>query len=176
MTTNAHTSHPHMHSPHPVPHRWLGLVLWIALCVGIGVIDGVFFRPGSWFDGLEKPFFNPPAAVFAPVWTILYIMMGTAAWRIWTLRPSRERTQALRQFGVQLFLNAIWTPVFFGAESLGGGLIVIVLLAIAIVVTIQRFHSLDRVAAWLLAPYLAWVAFATALNVSLLALNGKFAF
>lgn len=163
-----------MRPAHPVPHRWLGLVLWIALCMAVGVIDGALFQPGAWFDGLEKPFFNPPAAVFAPVWTLLYILMGVAAWRVWTLRQSSERKQALRQFLVQLVLNAIWTPVFFGAQSLAGGLVVIVLLDIAIMVTIQRFHPLDKLSAWLLAPYLAWVAFATALNVALLALNGNF--
>jgi len=174
VNTNLHSPHSSLHASHPVPHRWLGLVAWIALCVGIGIVDGVLFPPGSWFGALDKPFFNPPPAVFAPVWTVLYIMMGVAAWRVWTLLPSRERAQALRQFLVQLVLNAAWVPVFFGAHSLGGGLVVIVLMAVAIIVTIQRFHPLDKIAAWLLAPYLAWVTFATALNVSLLALNGKF--
>jgi tryptophan-rich sensory protein len=104
---------------------------------------------------------------------VLYILMGVAAWRIWCL-PESARTQALRQFVVQLVLNAAWSPVFFGLQSLGGGLAVILLMAIAIVVTIQRFHPLDRTAAWLMAPYLAWVSFASILNVALLALNGKF--
>ena len=155
-------------------NRWFALALWVGLCVTVGIVSGWLFKPGAWYATLEKPFFNPPAVVFAPVWTVLYIAMGVAAWRIWTLPPSPERKQALRQFGVQLALNAAWTPVFFGAQSLGGGLVVIVAMVFAIVVTIQRFHPLDKIAAWLLAPYLAWVAFATALNVALLALNGKF--
>lgn len=154
--------------------RWLALAAWVGLCVAIGVVSGLLFKPGAWYAALEKPPFNPPASVFAPVWTVLYVAMGVAAWRIWGLQNSPERRQALRQFGVQLALNAAWTPVFFGAQSLSGGLVVIVLMAFAIVVTIQRFHPLDKIAAWLLAPYLAWVAFATALNVALLALNGKF--
>ncbi|MCY7386694.1 MAG: tryptophan-rich sensory protein [Burkholderiales bacterium] len=154
--------------------RWLALLAWVGLCLSVGVVIGLFFKPGSWYDALEKPAFNPPAWLFAPVWTVLYVAMGVAAWRVWRLSKSLERTQALRQFGVQLILNAAWSPIFFGAQSLAGGLAVIVLMVFAIAATIQRFHTLDKPAAWLLAPYLAWVSFATLLNVTLLALNGKF--
>jgi len=162
--------------PQPIAarKRWLALAASIGLCLGIGMLIGGLFRPGLWYAALDKPFFNPPAWVFAPAWTLLYILMGGAAWRIWCLPETAARTQALRQFVVQLVLNAAWSPVFFGLQSLGGGLAVILLMAIAIVVTIQRFHPLDRTAAWLLAPYLAWVSFASILNVALLALNGKF--
>ena len=161
----------------PLPvyaRRWLALVAWVALCVAVGFVIGVFFKPGAWYAALDKPAFNPPAWLFAPVWTVLYVAMGVAAWRIWCLPVSTERKLALRQFGVQLILNAAWSPVFFGAHSLAGGLVVIVLMLFAIAATIQRFHPLDKPAAWLLAPYLAWVSFATLLNVALLALNGKF--
>ena len=154
--------------------RWLALTAWVGICVAIGFIIGFFFNPGTWFAALEKPAFNPPAWVFAPVWTLLYVVMGVAAWRIWCLPASAERKSALRQFGVQLVFNAAWSPTFFGAQSLGGGLVVIVLLLFAIAATIQRFHALDKFAAWLLAPYLAWVSFATLLNVAFLAMNGKF--
>ncbi|MEQ1517468.1 MAG: TspO/MBR family protein [Usitatibacteraceae bacterium] len=157
-----------------VPVKWLPLLGWILLCVGIGMTTVLLFKPGSWYAALEKPSFNPPSWLFAPVWTLLYVAMGTAAWRIWRLSPSVERTWALRNFGVQLLLNAAWSPMFFGAHSLGGGLFVIVCMLIAIAVTIQSFHPLDKPAAWLLAPYLAWVSFATLLNVALLTLNGKF--
>lgn len=156
------------------PRIWLALVAWVGLCLAVGTVTGFLFKPGAWYISLDKPFFNPPAWIFAPAWTILYIAMGVAAWRIWCLPESTARKQALRQFGVQLALNAMWTPVFFGAHSLAGGLAVILMMALAIVVTIQRFHPLDKTAAWMLAPYLAWVTFATALNVSLLALNGNF--
>ena len=154
--------------------HWVALVAWVGLCVGVGVVIGLLFKPGAWYAALEKPAFNPPAWLFAPVWTILYIAMGVAAWRVWRLPVSAEREQALRQFGIQLALNAAWSPTFFGANSLAGGLGVITLLLFAIAITIQRFHPLDKIAAWLLAPYLAWVSFATLLNVTLLALNGKF--
>jgi tryptophan-rich sensory protein len=163
----------------PVPEavrkqHWLALALCIALCLGIGTIFGTLFRPGEWYAGLAKPFFNPPNWLFAPAWTILYITMGVALWRIWRLNASVDRTRALRMFAVQLALNAAWTPAFFGAHSLSGGLAVILFMALAIIVTIQYFHPLDKMAAWLMAPYLAWVAFATTLNVFLLALNGDF--
>jgi tryptophan-rich sensory protein len=142
--------------------------------VGVGIVSGLLFKPDSWYAALDKPSFNPPAWLFAPVWTLLYAAMGGAARRIWRLPVSVERTWALRKFAVQLALNAAWTPVFFGAHSLGGGVLVIVSMLFAIAVTIQGFHPLDKLAAWLLAPYLAWVSFATLLNVALLALNGKF--
>lgn len=154
--------------------RWLALAAWVGLCVAVGFVIGFFFKPGAWYAGLEKPAFNPPAWLFAPVWTALYVAMGVAAWRIWCRPVSIERKQALRLFGVQLILNAAWSPVFFGAQSLAGGLVVIVLMLFAIAATIQRFHPIDKAAAWLLAPYLAWVSFATLLNVALFALNGKF--
>ena len=161
-------------TPPVYTRRWLALAAWVGLCVAVGVVIGIFFKPGAWYAALEKPAFNPPAWLFAPVWTVLYVAMGVGAWRIWCLPGSTERKLALRQFGVQLILNAAWSPVFFGAQSLAGGLAVIVLLLFAIAATIQRFHPLDKPAAWLLAPYLAWVSFATLLNVALLALNGKF--
>lgn len=156
------------------PHHWLALLAWVGLCVAIGAVTGLLFKPGAWYAALQKPAFNPPAWLFAPVWTVLYIAMGVAAWRVWCLPASADRKHALTVFGVQLTLNAAWTPVFFGAQSLGGGLAVIVLLLFTIAATIQRFHPLDKPSAWLLAPYLAWVAFATLLNVALLAMNGKF--
>lgn len=159
----------------PAPaRRWLALTSWVALCLAIGFTSGFLFKPGPWYAALEKPFFNPPAWLFAPAWTVLYVAMGVAAWRIWRLPSSAERAQALRKFGVQLALNAAWTPVFFGAHSLGGGLAVIIAMWFAIAITIQSFHPLDKPAAWLLAPYLAWVSFATLLNVALLTLNGNF--
>ena len=154
--------------------RWRSLAAWIALCVMVGALTGLLFKPDGWYFALEQPVFNPPAWLFAPVWTILYAVMGVAAWRVWYLPDSPPRTKALWRFAVQLLLNATWTPVFFGLHSIGGALAIIVLMALAIVVTIQHFHPLDKIAAWLLAPYLAWVVFATALNASLFALNAKF--
>lgn len=149
----------------------VALLISISICLAIGGGTGYLFRPGEWYAALVKPPFNPPSWLFAPVWTMLYVMMGVAVWRIWKSPLSAARTTALRSFAVQLVLHAAWSPVVFGIHSLGGGVAVIVALAFAIIVAIQRFHPLDTTAARLLYPYLAWVAFATALNVSLWALN-----
>jgi translocator protein len=155
---------------HSIPPA-AALLISVGICFAIGFTTGYFFRPGEWYAALDKPPFNPPSWLFAPVWTVLYVMMGVAAWRIWKTAASAERTTALRSFAVQLVLNAAWSPTVFGMHSLGGGVAVIVAMAFAIIVTIQRFHPIDKIAARLLYPYLGWVAFATALNVSLWALN-----
>ena len=118
-----------------------------------------------------KPPLAPPPGVFAPVWTVLYTLMGIAVWRIWRLPPSSARTTALVLFAVQLALNALWSPVFFGLQNLLLALGVIVAMWIAIVLTIRAFRPLDRVAAGLLVPYLLWVTFATYLNAGFALLN-----
>jgi benzodiazapine receptor len=105
------------------------------------------------------------------VWLTLYTAMAVAAWLVWRGPSSPARRAALGWFGVQLALNAAWSPTFFGLRSLGGGLIVIVALLVAIAVTIARFAPRSRLAAGLLTPYLAWVAFATALNAALWSMN-----
>lgn len=146
--------------------RWrqLGvLVALIVLCQAAGVL-GTPFTDSDWYRELPRPSWAPPGWVFGPVWVTLYTMMGVAAWLVWRRPASGFRTAALIWFAVQLALNAAWTPVFFGARSLVGGLVVIVALLAAIAMTIVRFAPVSRAAAWLLAPYLAWVAFATCLN------------
>ena len=154
---------------------FISLAAWIAGTSLAAISGAVTAQAAQQFYGaLDKARWAPPPWLFGPAWAVLYVLMAVAAWRIWCLPESAARTQALRQFVVQLVLNAAWSPVFFGMQSLGGGLAIILLMAIAIVVTIQRFHPLDRTAAWLMAPYLAWVSFASILNVALLALNGKF--
>lgn len=126
----------------------------------------------AWYAGLTRPAFAPPNWLFAPVWTTLYAMMAYAVWRVLGLAPGTPgRAGALAAFAVQLVLNAAWTPVFFGLHSPRGGLVVIGLLLVTILVTIRRFHAVDRPAAWLLVPYAAWVAFATVLNAEVARLN-----
>ncbi|CAH1655007.1 TspO/MBR family protein [Chelatococcus asaccharovorans] len=125
-----------------------------------------------WYASLAKPSFNPPNAVFGPVWTVLYILMAFAAWRILRLPPfMRHRRMALALFYGQLGLNALWSFAFFGAHSPLLGLVVIIPLLAMIVATIATFRRLDAVAAWCLVPYLAWVSFATVLNASVWWLN-----
>jgi tryptophan-rich sensory protein len=125
----------------------------------------------TWYAGLEKPWFNPPNSAFPIAWGILYTLMAVAAWLVWRSdRPGRR--QALVVFLVQLVLNVLWSFAFFGAHSPLLGLIVIAALIVAIVWTIRAFAPVSRWAAWLMAPYLAWVLFATLLNASILWLNG----
>lgn len=126
----------------------------------------------TWYAGLEKPGFNPPNWVFGPVWTLLYAMMAYALFRILTLPAGTPgRQTAIMVFFIQLTLNAAWSWAFFGANSTLGGLLVIVPLLAMILVTIWKFRPLDQASAYLLAPYAAWVSFATVLNFAIWRLN-----
>jgi len=149
-------------------------VLFVALVLGIGYLSGTAGdgANSAWFQSLEKPAFNPPSWVFGPVWTVLYVLMGLAAFLVWREGPGRRAVQvALGLFVLQFALNAAWSPTFFGAQSVGGGAAVILALLAVLAMTVWRFFGVRRLAGWLLVPYLLWVAFATALNLSILALN-----
>lgn len=147
---------------------WLWLVVFVVAVSGIGALIGMNFPPGPWFDALQKPWFQPPNSVFAPVWTILYVMIGIAGWRVFCL----EDDPRLRMMWiVQMVLNFLWSPVFFGLETAGGALIVIALLWLVLVSFIRLAWVEERVSAWLFLPYLAWVSFATALNGAIWYLN-----
>lgn len=154
---------------------WLGAVVFVVICNAAGVIGALTTQTGdsTWYAQLEKPSFNPPGWVFGPVWTLLYTLMGIAVWRVWRRgRATPGVTPAVILFAVQLVLNAIWSPVFFGAERIDLALGVIGALWAVIVGTLVAFARVDRPAAWMLVPYLLWVSFATVLNASLLNLNG----
>ena len=125
----------------------------------------------TWYAGLAKPGFTPPNGVFPVAWTLLYAMMALALWRILGRRPERRRL-ALLAFAVQLALNAAWTPVFFVRPDLLGGLVVVGALLVMVLWTARLFGALDRISGWLLAPYAAWVAYATLLNAAIWRLNG----
>lgn len=153
----------------------LPMVVGIALCEGVGLVAAWATRQSvdTWYPTLAKPWFTPPDWVFAPAWTLLYALMGIAAALVWRLGRDRTVVQrALVWFGVQLVLNAGWTLVFFGMQSIAGGLVVIVLLWGAIAVTMTAFLRLNRWAGGLLVPYLLWVTYAAALNVGLAWANG----
>jgi tryptophan-rich sensory protein len=127
----------------------------------------------DWYAGLQKPAFTPPNWAFPVVWTLLYAMMAYALWRILALPESRPgRPVAIIAFFVQLALNGLWSFAFFGGKSPLAGLVVIAALIVAILATIRAFWRLDRAAALLLVPYLAWVTYATALNGTIWRLNG----
>lgn len=147
-------------------HVWL--MLFLVLALGGGLASGFVAAPGEWYAALAKPPFNPPAWVFAPVWTLLYVLIAIAGWRVWQ-RDRRSRPMLL--WWAQLALNFAWTPVFFGAHAIGLALFVILMLLAAILGFIATAWQRDRPAAWLFAPYAAWVAFAAVLNGSIWLLN-----
>jgi benzodiazapine receptor len=149
----------------------LTLVAFLVLVVGGGILIGRFFGPDAWFAALRKPPFNPPSWVFAPVWTVLYVLIAVAAWRISRTAASPVRTTALAIWWAQLVLNFAWTPLFFGAHRIDLALATIVLLIAAICAFIATAVRIDRIAALVFVPYAAWVAFATALTYSIFRLN-----
>lgn len=161
-------------SPHrPRGRDLLGLVGFLVLCLVVSAIGGAVTATsvGTWYQTLQKPSFNPADWVFAPVWTVLYILMAIAGWRIWRLRRTRASRIALLVFALQLGLNLAWSFIFFGFQMIGLALAEILILLFAIMVTTVLFWRIDRVAGLLFVPYLAWVAYATLLNGALWVLN-----
>lgn len=144
------------------------LLFYLVLVVGGGIAIGIATAPGAWYAGLTKPPFNPPDWVFAPVWTILYVFIAIAGWRIW-LRASGG--WAMKLWAAQLALNFLWSPIFFSAHRIDIAFAVIILLLVAIAAVIVAAWRRHRLAALLFLPYAAWVAFASVLNGSLLYLN-----
>lgn len=149
----------------------IGLVVSVILCFTAAAVGGLFTDTGAWYQALEKPWWNPPDWVFAPVWTVLYLSMAIAAWLVWRRAGFRGGAAALGLFAVQLALNVAWSGIFFGLQSPGYALIEIVVLWAAIAATIAAFHRRSTAAAWLLGPYLVWVSFAAALNGTIWMLN-----
>ena len=152
----------------------LALAGFIVLCLAVGATGGAVTATsvGTWYAALEKPAFNPPDWVFAPVWTALYVMMAIGAWRVWLKAGEAPGARpALGLWSLQLALNLTWSFVFFGARLIGAALAEIVVLLAAIVATLVLFWRVDRAAGWLLVPYAAWVAFAAVLTAAIWRLN-----
>lgn len=147
--------------------RALALAGWVALSWS-AALSGIIFMPGEWYAGLNKPSWNPPNWLFGPVWTALYLSMGVSAWLVWQTGRGRP---ALALFLIQLVLNALWTPVFFGLKQPGAAFAVILAMWCAIAATLGAFWRQSSTAAALLVPYLAWVTFAGALNFTIWQLN-----
>ena len=150
--------------------KWLVLAGWLGLCFAVASL-GAVFSPGEWYATLSKPAWNPPGWIFGPVWSALYTMMAVAAWLVWRQGGWKQQRKALLVFLVQLVLNALWSPLFFGLHWPGLAFAEILLLWVAIAWTITVFLHVHRLAAWLLVPYLAWVSFAAVLNGTLWRLN-----
>lgn len=149
---------------------WPGLALWLLVCFASPFLSA-WARPDAWYAALAKPAWNPPGWVFGPVWTTLYALMGVAAWLVWRRGGWSVQRRPLGWFVAQLLLNTLWTPLFFGLHRIDLALADIVVLWVLIVTTIVSFARTSRAAAWLLAPYLAWVSFASCLTFTLWKLN-----
>ncbi len=154
-------------------HPTIVLIGFLAACFLVAGVSSTFTIaaiPG-WYAALNKPSFNPPNGIFGPVWTLLYALMAVAAWLVWKQPASPLRSSALRIFWLQLFLNFAWSWIFFHEHRPGASLLEIFVLWLAILAATVLFMRVARLAAWLMLPYIAWVAFAAFLNFEIWRLN-----
>lgn len=152
------------------------LIIAIVVSELAGIIGSIFTTPAiksGWYATLAKPALNPPAWVFGPVWTTLYALMGIALWLVWTEVDTDRKTKqrAFVFFFAQLGLNALWSIIFFGQQSVGGAFREIIALWVLILITIRYFAKISKSAAWLMVSYILWVSFAAYLNYSIWILN-----
>jgi benzodiazapine receptor len=153
-----------------VKRKYGALAVFLAVVMLVSAF-GAQFDSGQWYAELIKPDWNPPAWVFAPVWSALYLMIAIAAWLVWT-GGHAEGARALGLWVSQLVLNGAWSWLFFGLHRPGWALGEMALLIAALALTLRAFYRIRPLAAWLLVPYLAWLLFAWALNFALWRLNG----
>lgn len=153
--------------------KWMSCIVFVAICLGAAVVGGWFTNSSvkTWYPGLLKPAGTPPSWVFGPVWSVLYLLMGTAAWLVWQERHVHDVWLSLGLFFGQLVLNVAWSFIFFGLQRPGLALVEIIILLLAIVLTTISFLRHSGYAFWLMMPYLSWVAYATYLNFGLWWLN-----
>ena len=151
-----------------IMNKALRLLSFVLLCEGAGLVGSVFTLDSlqTWYPTLVKPFFNPPGWIFGPVWTTLYLLMGISLYFVW----GKKKTD-LKWFWIQLMLNSIWSVAFFGFKNPIIAFIIIIFLLISIFQTIKAFAKINKASAYLLYPYLAWVSFASILNLSIVILN-----
>jgi translocator protein len=150
------------------------LIRSILIPVLVGAISGYFTTSGvnGWYALANKPWFNPPNWIFAPVWTTLYVLMGIALFLVWRSDPDKTIKQtAIILFAVQLILNFFWSIIFFKLQQPGWAFAEIILMWVMILLTIFWFGKISATAAWLLVPYICWVSFASVLNYSIWRLN-----
>jgi translocator protein len=148
-------------------NHWIG---WVLLSF-TAALPGARYQPGPWFQRLQKPRWNPPAWIFPPVWTGLYVMMGLAAWQVARMRSRREVRGPLLLYLLQLSLNGLWSWLFFGRHNISLALKDLAALWGSLLATVVAFWRVKPLAGWLLLPYFAWVSFAAYLNYQLQRLN-----
>ncbi|HVP83612.1 MAG TPA: TspO/MBR family protein [Rhizomicrobium sp.] len=152
--------------------NFVSLIVFLSICLGIAAVAGFVTVANipTWYADLAKPSFTPPNAIFGPVWTLLYVLIAVSGWMVWRkIGFSPDRPLVI--YGLQLALNFAWSFIFFGSHLIGLAVFDILLLWLAILWNIVIFWRVDRVAAALLVPYLAWVSFASALNIAVWQLN-----
>ena len=157
----------------PPRYPWVGLIVLLILCFAVAGVGGLVTTPNipNWYADLAKPSWTPPDWVFGPVWSILYFTMAVAAWLVWRQASLAKATVPMAMFGIQLLLNALWSWLFFGLHSPSTAAVDIVLLWMAIAATTAAFWRQSTVAGILFVPYLAWVSFASVLNLAIWQLN-----
>lgn len=151
--------------------QWPVLLAYVAVPVVLGTLIGLATDTGAWYDGLDKSPLNPPGAVFGPVWTVLYVLIGVAGYLAWAADGTAYLRPAMGLWAAQLLLNLAWSPIFFGAEAPSAALVEIVVLFVLVVATIVVFARRSTLAALLLVPYAAWIAFAGYLNAYIVVNN-----
>ena len=154
--------------------NWMKLIISIAVPLAVGFSSSLFTRPeiDSWYKTIQKPDWQPPNWLFGPVWTTLYILMGIALYLVWksNVQESKKRP-AIILWTIQLVLNFFWSFIFFRLHQLGLALAEIIVLWIFILLTIFSFARINKLAAWLLVPYISWVSFASILTYTIYQLN-----
>ena len=148
----------------------LSLVVWLAICFAVAAI-GSIAKPDAWYRGMNKPSWNPPDWVFAPVWTILFAMMAVAAWLVWSKRDQTDITLAVVLFVTQLGLNALWSWLFFGFHRPDFAFFEVIVFWLVILGTTIEFWGISPAAGKLMLPYVLWVGFASFLNLVLWKMN-----
>jgi benzodiazapine receptor len=154
--------------------KWSRLIASVLICQLAGIIGSVFTVSSipDWYAGLNKPWFTPPNWLFGPVWITLYTLMGISLYIVWNKGLDNKNVRsAITVFGIQLFLNSVWSIIFFGIQNTFIALSEIIMLWIAILVTIIKFYRIDRRASLLLVPYIVWVTIAALLNYFVWVLN-----
>lgn len=150
-----------------------GLVVFLIICFAAAAIGGIVTGPAidGWYETLEKPSWQPPAWLFGPVWTVLYMLMAIAAWLVWRQAGARSASVPLSLFAIQLVLNVAWSWIFFGLQRPGWAALELIVLWLAIAVTTLAFYRRSKLAAVLMLPYISWVTFAGVLNFTIWRLN-----
>lgn len=148
----------------------IALSAFIGVCAAAAA-SGAVFKPGVWYDQLAKPSWMPPKWLFPAAWTLLYVMIAVSGWLVWRQAGLAAASMAFAIYGVQLVLNAGWSALFFGLRRMDLALFEVAALWASIAATIAAFAPHSATAAWLLAPYLAWVSFAAFLNLVMVRLN-----